>query len=146
MNELFTLPTWDIAMRTAQGMNIIFCVMVFSGAMPMFYLVGVLYCVLAYWTDRLYLLRYARRPPLYNEEIMSDSCRDLLPVAVVLHLLLSMWTYGNQSILPSGWSDFPLTEFWQGLLGVSDEGYAEVMAQYLPGVRVGITTDYFFSR
>jgi len=127
LNDVYTFPEWTLSLRLAESLTIVFCVMMYSGGMPLLYLVGTLYCFLAYWGDKWCLLRGSREPPAYDHRLFH-SIMVLIPVAVFLHLALTLWMYGNQELMPSDWS--ALRPFGEALFGISLDEYHEVMSIY----------------
>merc|ERR1719228_282455 len=99
LKEVWVLPEWNIALRMAQSMNIICCIMVYSGGMPILYAIGFLYCMLAYWLDKYALLRGSRRPPGYSAAIIK-ACMALIPLAAFLHSIFSGFVLGNPRVFP----------------------------------------------
>merc|ERR1719296_230641 len=99
-------------------MNVIFCIVAYSGGMPILYWLGFVYCFVVYWTDRISLLKYSRKPPRYSEQVMIFITSQLVQDAVFIHLLLTAWVYGNQLVFPSGESIFkPLI---MGAIGLNE--------------------------
>merc|ERR1712151_637515 len=107
--------------------------------MPVLYLVGIAYCAGAYWVDKWCLLRSARKPPGYTEDIIVTAML-LLPAAGFLHAALTLWMYGQQAIFPSGWGN--LLPLFEEVLGMTTEQYDEVMNLYLT-VSVDVQREYF---
>jgi len=124
INQVYVMPEWQLALRQAQTVTMIFCLIMYGGGMPVLYMIGVVYCGVAYWLDKWVLLRGSLRPPAYDGQIMVMSLH-LFPVAALLHSVLTLWMYGNQTLLPSKWG--PLAGFYGGLIGVSEERYDELM-------------------
>jgi len=132
-----------LALRLAQSLNVIFCVVMYSGGMPILYAIGFLYCVAAYWLDKWCLLRGSCRPPAYKEDIIRMSVH-MLPVAAFLHTLVAAWAFGNQVLFPSEWSVLkPLAE---SVFGITEEKYNVVMEAYRMGQMDGVTWDFCSAR
>lgn len=143
INDVYTLPKWNLSLRLAQTLNVTFCVMMYSGGMPVLYPIGLLYCIVAYWLDRWCLLRGSRRPPQYTQDIHEVSMH-FLPWAAFLHVLVAAWTFGNQSLFPSRWSVlFPLGE---AIFQIDEARYDEVTEMYRSGAVTGVTWDLIASR
>uniref|UniRef100_A0A7S2JXD2 Anoctamin transmembrane domain-containing protein n=1 Tax=Zooxanthella nutricula TaxID=1333877 RepID=A0A7S2JXD2_9DINO len=127
MNAVYMMPPWNLSLRLAQTLNVIFCILMYSGGMPILYPVGFVYCLVAYWLDKWCLLKGSRRPPAYTEDI-HDFSMHLLPWAVFLHVAVAGWVYGNQALFPSRWSSLrPIAEV---VFGISESKYVEVMDAY----------------
>lgn len=103
-NEAVMLPEFCLSMRLGESVVVVWCVLMYSGGMPLLYLIAAGYCFLAYWMDKWVLLRRSRRPPQYMAGAL-DNALHMLPVAVFPHALMSMSFYGNQEVFPSEWLD-----------------------------------------
>lgn len=131
LNKIYQLPDWMVSNRIAQVMNAITCVMMYSGGMPALYAVGVVYCFIAYWTDKVVLLRGSCKPPAFNESIIV-SAMSLFPLVAFMHTAVSLWIFGQQNLLPSTWSS--LTWLAEGLLGMTREDSTRIVGAYKPGI------------
>lgn len=132
MNKAYKLPAWNLSLRLAQTMNVIFCVVMYSGGMPIMYTVGAIYCFVAYWLDKITLLRASARPPAYSDEVLV-ICMHIMPLAVFLHTCLSAWSFGNQMLFPSDWETFGsplLVNVAEGLFNITAERSEEVIEVY----------------
>jgi len=147
LGDVYILPEWNLALRLAQTMNIFFCVMLFSSGMPILLLIGALYCVLAYWLDKICLLRGSSQPPAYSEKLIIRAM-SMMPIAALFHILLSQAMFGHQGLFPSKWSsllsfaewmyDMPLSTYEHIMLQrwLDNESYMEYMhARFLDTVR-----------
>ena len=103
LNKIYELPPWNLSLRMAQSLTVIFVICMYSGGMPVLYLVGFAYAIVAYWLDKWCLLHGSSKPPAYNESILN-VCMNFLPLAAFLHTVVAGWTYGNQALVPSDWS------------------------------------------
>ena len=130
MNDLYTLPDWEFPFRLADLAVVVFCVMMYSGAMPVVYLAGVFYCALSYWCDKWCLLRASRLPRQCDEKVVTTAI-DMFAVASMAHLLITMGMYSHQAILPSDWSW--LQRPWSYMLGVSLAQQEEYISSFLHG-------------
>jgi len=143
LNAIYTLPQWNLALRLAQTLNVIFCVVMYSGGMPVLYFIGFLYCVVAYWMDKWCLLKGSRRPPAYKQDVLQMSVH-LLPMAAFLHTIVAAWTFGNQTLFPSRWSSLkPLAE---GLFGITETSYNDILQSYQIDSSQGFTLDFAKAR
>jgi hypothetical protein len=100
LNDVYTNPEFNLALRFAQSMNVIFMIVMYSAGLPLLLWVGVAYCVVAFWLDKATLLRFARTPPQYDEMLVVTAVK-LLPVAAILHCALALYIFGNQILFPS---------------------------------------------
>jgi len=130
IDAIYVLPDWNIALRMAQTLNVFFCIMMYSGGMPVLYALGVVYCFVAYWLDKWCLLHGSSKPAAYKHDVIR-VCAEALPGAAFCHTLLSLWAFGNQQLFPSDWSHtLPLAEW---LFGISREDYDVVIDLYTTG-------------
>jgi len=132
MNLAYRLPDWNLALRLAQSMNVIFCVVMYSGGMPIMYTVGWIYCLVAYWLDKVALLRGSAKPPTYSQDVLV-ICMNMMPFAAFLHVMLSAWSLGNQMLFPSDWETFgstALVGLGEGLFNITRARSEEVVAAY----------------
>merc|ERR1711871_204948 len=131
LNKIYQLPDWSVSNRLAQVMNAITCVMMYSGGMPALYIVGFIYCFVAYWTDKVVLLRGSCKPPTFNESILVTAL-SLFPLVAFMHTIVSVWMFGQQNLFPSTWSN--LTWLAEGLVGMTREESTKIVNTYQPGV------------
>jgi hypothetical protein len=103
LDEIYENPEWNLSMRMAQTMNVLFCAVMYASGMPILFWVGFAYCCVAYWADKTTLCWGAIKPPQYDQVVIQMGLR-LIPVACLLHLLLSAWNFGHQDVFPSDWS------------------------------------------
>jgi len=130
MNQIYKLPEWNLALRMAQTLTVVFVICTYSSGMPGLYIVGFLYSIVAFWMDKWCLLSGSAKPPAYKETIVKN-CMHFLPVAAFLHTAIAGWTLGNQDLLPSDWSVLvPLAE---AAFGLSIADYDETVTAYRNG-------------
>jgi len=103
LNEIYTNPDFNLALRFAQTLNVIFMIVMYSPGLPFLNFVGAGYCFVSFWVDKIALLRYATKPPQYDEGLVKSGLK-ILPYAALLHVMLGLWTFANQRILPSDWA------------------------------------------
>jgi hypothetical protein len=82
-------------------------IIMYSAGLPILNFVGAIYCFVAFWVDKVSLLRFAKKPPQYDAALVKAAVKTL-PFAVLLHVGLGLWLFANQRILPS---HFPLPVF-----------------------------------
>jgi len=122
LNSVYVLPDWDLALRLAQGMNVICVIFMYGSGMPVLYYIGAVYCFVAYWVDKWSLLRGCSRPPAYSEALIV-SALNLQPVMVFWHVAFAALIFSNQALLPSRWSTWMRWASWSS--GVDQEIYEE---------------------
>merc|ERR1712118_479480 len=118
LNTVFTNPDFNLALRAAQTMNVIFLIIMYSAGMPILNLIGAGYCFFSFWIDKWVLLRYAKKPPQYNDMLVRKALK-MMPYAVLLHMGIGCWTFANNLLFPS---DF-ITQSWA-------DSYGERFAPY----------------
>ena len=127
LNEMYVLPPWNLSLRMAQTLTVVFVICMYSGGMPLLYVVGFVYSIVAFWLDKWCLLKGSSKPPAYNQKILQ-VCLNFLPVAAFLHTVIAGWTYGNQALVPSEWSSLL---FVAEMIFMSEEDYNSATAAYL---------------
>lgn len=100
LNEHYTNPEFQLATKYAQMLNIFFTIVMYCSTVPVLLWIGVLYMSFVYWVDKYLLLRASKIPPSYGPQVSFFIAR-LLPVAVFLHCVFAMWSFGNQDTFPS---------------------------------------------
>merc|ERR1719424_1750810 len=98
--QLCVLPEFDLSLRVAQTLNIIWCVLFYSPGMPLLYCVGMFYCMMSYIADRTLLLWFCRKPPAYDAALLRLCTASLFP-GLLIHSVFCCWMYGNQAVYPS---------------------------------------------
>lgn len=127
LKEVYTFPEWDLGQRAAETLNIIACIILYSGGMPILYVFGMLYCFGAYWIDKYTLLRASKRPPNYGADLISKSV-EFVPLLAFLHVIFACVTMSNSTLFPSNWSSLrPLAE---SVFGLSLEEYQNIMRDW----------------
>lgn len=101
LNGVFIGPIFNIAARTAQMLMIVFTCLTYSGGIPFLNIVCFFALFVMYWTDKFLILRHYRKPPMYGSEI-NEKVILILPFAIIIHCGMSLYTYGSQSIFPTG--------------------------------------------
>ena len=99
LNKLYKPPKFALAERTGQFLSVLFYTLMLSSGAPLLWPIAGMYCVLQYYVDKRMLLRSVSMPPRYSGQL-SRMMRSVLPFAAALHILLSIWMFGNSS-LPS---------------------------------------------
>lgn len=115
---------WTFDLRVAQSMNLYFCVYIYAGVMPLLYPVGALYCLASYWTDKIFLLRFADKPPAYRAESILNVAY-WLPIAAVLHTGFSMWAFSEQRLAPSR-NNQAARKYWASRWQISNTQYDDI--------------------
>lgn len=71
LNEMYVLPPWNLSLRMAQTLTVVFVICMYSGGMPLLYVVGFVYSIVAFWLDKWCLLKGSSKPPAYNQKIIQ---------------------------------------------------------------------------
>jgi len=122
LNLVYVLPEWSLSCRMAQTMTLVAVGMMYSGGMPIINFFLMVYCFVAYWTDKWTILHGSRRPPLFRGKLLKVAA-DMFPLVAFLHCIITLWSFGNQDVFPSEWGW--LFDFYSGLIGVSEAEYKE---------------------
>jgi hypothetical protein len=107
LNDIYTNADFNLALRSAQTINVLFMIIMYSAGLPILNFVGAAYCFVSFWVDKVALLRFAKKPPQYDEALVKAAIKTM-PYAVLLHVGLGLWLFANQRILPS---HFPMEAF-----------------------------------
>lgn len=59
--DLYTGPEFPLHIRFAQLMVIIFLVLSYGSSMPILYLFAFVYCLITFWTDKIFVLRFYKK-------------------------------------------------------------------------------------
>jgi hypothetical protein len=104
LNDAYEQPEWNLALRMAQTMNVLTCTVIYSAGMPILTWIGLAYCVISYWADKICLLLGSKIPPMYSETVIQTGLA-LFPALGVGHCFLGLIFFGNQVVFPSNWVD-----------------------------------------
>jgi len=143
MDKSYEHGEFSLPQRLAQTMNVVFCVLMFSAGMPVLLWIGAAYCLVAYWADKILLLRFSRVPPMYTEQTI-DMSLTMFPWAALLHALLAMWMYGNQTIFPSDFYFDNWVKYVNDYIGSDTVKYDNILSA---GIKPGVDNeqgDYYW--
>lgn len=90
----------------------IWVVMMFSAAIPILYLAGVILCVTTYWTDKFLLLRFYRIPPRHGSNL-AHRARNIIEWSLLIHLFTGMYMLSNPDIFLGEGEDNKPTGFFE---------------------------------
>merc|ERR1719359_733983 len=93
-------PDFKLHARFAVSLNIVWCTMLFSTAMPLLNLIALVYFTFAYFADKYAVLRASKQPPKFDTAPAESAFWWCLYGAVV-KLAHSMWIWGNPDVFPS---------------------------------------------
>ena len=100
LDQLYEGPVFEISTRYPFALNTLFVTLFYCGGMPILLPLGALSFWVSYQLEKLALLRMYSKPPMYDETL-ARMVLGLMPYALVAHLCMSLWMYGNSEILRS---------------------------------------------
>lgn len=92
----------------------IWVVMMFSAAIPVLYLAGVILCFSTYWTDKYLLLRFYQVPHRHGSNL-AHRARSIIEWSLVMHLFVGMYMLSNPDIFVGEGDDNKPTGFFQSI-------------------------------
>lgn len=96
--NLFSIgPNFEMIPKYALALNTIFVTLFYCSGMPILLFFGAASLFLQYWVEKYLILRFYSRPPSYNHDINTITLR-IMPVAIILHLAMGIYTYGSEDI------------------------------------------------
>lgn len=98
--DLYTGPEFILQIRYSQILAQIFITMSFSSGLPILYLITFVSLVISFWVDKYLMLRFFRKQNQFTGDL-SRSFVNLLPWAVVPHVLYGFFIYSHPRILES---------------------------------------------
>lgn len=90
---------FEIDAKYSMTCAMIFMCHLYFGALPMLLPLITIYFFVQFWLDKLYLTKFAKKPPHYHANIHIAMIR-LLPWAPIVHCAFSLWAYSNPEIWP----------------------------------------------
>lgn len=105
LNKLYVGPQMPFAYRYAQIVSLFFVILTFNTGMPILNLVGSINFLVFYFVEKYLFINFYRTPFRFSAEI-SKIATMLVPVAVAIHLAMSIWTLSNQNIFSSNPNSF----------------------------------------
>ena len=93
LDKLFEGPEYELSKRYANFLNIMFVIMMYASGIPMMYFFGVVYFFLAYWADKVAILRGCKRPGQFDEKLAMAATNNM-SIAMAVHLLFATWFFG----------------------------------------------------
>ena len=91
-------PSMDY--KYANMLTVLMITMMYGGGIPILYPIAMLYCFVTYWTDKLLIFRYYRKPEFLDHTLPADSLK-WYKVAFLLHIVVSCMMFSNVAVLPS---------------------------------------------
>lgn len=93
-------PPYPFPIRIAAAMSTLFSCLLYSGGHPILLLVCAVAMAAFYVVDKAALLRLYARPPRFDHRI-PQFVLSSLPIALVLHLAVTVWMYSDARVLYS---------------------------------------------
>jgi len=103
--KLYAGPEFIIDFRYSQILTLTFVCFLYSGGMPFLYVTSFAQLIITYYFDKLFLLRVCKLPKNYDEKL-EQVVRITLYGIIILHLLFTIFMYGNPSIFNQQTSTF----------------------------------------
>lgn len=97
MNELYKDDEFRIIESLASLLNILFCCLWFSAGMPIMIPILLIAFYITLKLQKYLLLRKAPKPPVYDKSLPL-LVAELLPYAILGHLCLAVWMYGEPGV------------------------------------------------
>jgi hypothetical protein len=97
MNHVFACPDFQLETRLPVALNTIYSALLFSGGMPILIPFAACTLMLQSTVDKYGVLRVYQRPSRMGPEVMQQATR-LLPMAILLHLAMSIWAFSNVEV------------------------------------------------
>lgn len=92
-------PTFDIDVRYAKIMTIIWVTMMYGSGLPILFPIALFSIILIYMMD-IYMLFYVyRKPPVYDADLHNDQI-VIMERSVLIFLAFSTWQLSNNQLLP----------------------------------------------
>jgi len=93
-------PVFELAPRCGQVLNSIFSTLVFAAGCPSVIWFLFFNLVLTYWCDKWFLCRMAKRPPAFDQRVIS-AMLGVIPWAVFLYAGFGVLMFGKNEVVPS---------------------------------------------
>lgn len=100
LNSLHLGPEFLVSHRYAQVMADFAVCYIFLTGMPILAVIAVIDFAVTYWIDKYLFLRFYRSPPRFRNKI-GKMATTLIPYIVIAHLLVSIWSLGNDRLFQS---------------------------------------------
>lgn len=98
--DLYTGPEFILEVRYGQVLATIFVTVTFASGMPSLYALNFVIFFMHYWIDKWLLFNYYKRTPQFTHHL-SKSVVDMLPYAIIIHLMFAFMTFSYPYIFRS---------------------------------------------
>jgi hypothetical protein len=100
LEELVEVETYDVAQRWPLALNTFFVTMTYGAGMPLLYPIAAIAFAVSFNMEKCALLRFTRQPPIMDASLAKLSLR-LMPLAVVVHLVMTVVIFNDAALLES---------------------------------------------
>merc|ERR1719171_3030008 len=88
----YTNPEFNLATRAATVAELLSLVVIYSPAMPILWWIGIVTLFINYWSDKLILLRGARRVA-HSDGALAVRVLRVVGGAITIHAVCAAWTF-----------------------------------------------------
>ncbi len=85
--------------KYANLLTVLFVTMLYGSGIPILYPISVIFFLVTYWSDKLLIFNYYRKPELLDESLALKTL-GWFKYALVLHVIGGVYMYSNSNILP----------------------------------------------
>merc|ERR1719387_2080829 len=96
----YTNPEFNLATRAATLAELLALVVIYSPAMPILWWIGIVTLFINYWSDKLILLRGARRVA-HSDGALAVRVLRVVGLTITIHAMVAAWTFSEQILFPS---------------------------------------------
>eukprot|EP01036_Dinobryon_divergens_P028342 gene28342-37274_t len=97
LNKYYVGSDCELAFKYAQIMSTMYVCMTFSTGIPLLYIIAAVNFLLYYVVEKFLFIHFYKAPPHFNAHI-GKSATSMIPVAVGLHLAMSIWVLSNPEL------------------------------------------------
>jgi hypothetical protein len=108
LNLLHLGPQFRLSVRYAQQLSNFVVCLIFSMGIPLLNVIGFCTFMFSYLVEKFLFINWYRSPPRYNSSISLTATR-MIPLAVVVHLIFSIWTLSITEVFQTTESTNALT-------------------------------------
>jgi hypothetical protein len=139
LNLAYEGSRFSIESRYSTLMVALICCFTYASGMPLLIPTAMASFFTAYWMDKISLLRVNNRPPNMPPALAQIAVWSMV-IGAVLHLCMSIWMFGSDSIFKS--ETFKVSDI-TGAVNLTDEGAtnaADAIDAWLKGLSTGVDT------
>jgi len=120
LERLYTGPQIQAGEKFAQMLNALTICLTYSAGIPLMYFIMVIFFVVAYWFNKMMLMRYYQITFEFSE-VMPMKAILYLKYGILLHILVSIWMFSNPSLLQHQESSMEHFLFYSSLDEIDDQ-------------------------